>query len=417
MNSKTFFGSHVAGALCLVALAGCGSGSVGADPCVTSGDCNALALSKPEDKEAPGYPEWKMEAVEVRPTETLSIDWVKRLPGPLDPGLSSRVLQSDATGKLVLFVLNDDKQAFSVARLNDAGDVLEKVSVAAPDGWTVDSATRVGLGGPGAVIPIDGSVGVKASWFTQLADQPTLLQKLIFSPDIKQPPKRWDLANGAIDDVHQDINGDLYVVQSDPDNHVTKLDAETGAELWTQTDFPQARPSSTPPRLELAGVPLDDGRVVALSEPVESATENAVSFLDATGKRTKTQTTVPTGGFLLNAGDHATFVTGDVGDVMVIKLVDPSHNESVQFLRNDYALLWPEASAIDPAGNVYFGTHNGSRLDPKPTLCRAHASGGGNCYTLPATDAAFTFNEIIARDNGELFIHSDSDLIHVTYPQ
>lgn len=148
-----------------------------------------------------------------------------------------------------------------------------------------------------------------------------------------------------------------------------------------------------------------------------------VSFLDsATGKRTRSGLSLQTSGFLFSTGDHVTYVSAGNGDITVFNVIDPNYFESVVFQRQDYTLLEPRAAAIDPAGNVYFLTYSGGRSEAKPTLCRAQVPSGGECYFLPAligpnSDDKLELNGLVALDNGELFVHSGFDLVHVTYPQ
>jgi hypothetical protein len=48
--------------------------------------------------------------------------------------------------------------------------------------------------------------------------------------------------------------------------------------------------------------------------------------------------------------------------------------------------------------------------------------GKGNCYLVPSMATTgpagmWRFDQIVARDDGDLFIHSGSQLVRVTYPQ
>lgn len=414
----------------LIVLVGCSGGSVGADACDNM-ECTALSLSQgddPSSTEDLPIPQSNTETVVVQPLAELPIEWIKRLPGPstLLDGFSNRLLKSDARG-LAVFYVSEQRRSLHLARLDDVGEVVQQVDIPDPEGWAGGAETMIGFAGIDGpcwqVCAREDGISINAGWVTE---QPVpgvdwIMQKLIYSEDLGAPPVRRTLPERD-GDLLQDRNGDLYLLASSKEDgaSVSKLDRGTGRELWKQGGFEDPRKFADDAELSLVGVPLDDGRLAIFSHPSDHTKGAYLTFFDAEGARTPTNIGLDQGAYLLNGGTHAKYVFEQLGNIFVADLSEPNYYETVQFQRDEYTLLEPEAAAIDPSGNVYVATHNGSRLDPKPTLCRAAASGTGECYTLPSNVRAnekLRFDSFVVRDNGDVYINSGHDLLHVKYPQ
>jgi hypothetical protein len=247
-------------------------------------------------------------------------------------------------------------------------------------------------------------------------------KKLYFGNDL-HAPARLDRTgtNTTTDDAVRDAQRNLYVVDSAA-HRVTKLEAGTGRTLWTRDDFIDSSPIDLAhTTLWIVAAALGDGRVaVAVDAPDLAAPGGAgvmfLSLLDADGNATSVPWNPATSAAtLLPADDGVSVVASLNGDLQVVHVRDANHQKGVLFQRNDYTLLNRDGAASDGDGNVYVGTHSGSRDEPKPTLCRANIDdGGGSCYTLPT---AIKFDQIVARKGGDVFIRSGAQLIHVAYPQ
>ena len=199
---------------------------------------------------------------------------------------------------------------------------------------------------------------------------------------------------------------------------MTKRDGVTGKELWKLAGFEDPRVFAPDTVLSLVGMPMDDGRLAIFSQPNDHLKGAVLTLVDAMGRRAPTNISFDQGGLLFNAGDSVKYVFEQLGDIFVSRASEPTFYTYVKFQRDDYTMLDPEAAAIDPSGAVYVATRSGSRLDPKPTICRTPATGGGECYTLPTHAGDMVrLDGLIARENGELYIHSGFDLLHVSYPQ
>lgn len=241
MNPRILSQSQVVRAVSLIAFAGCGSGSVGSD-CASTEECTALSLSK-SDGEEPSMPESESARVDVQPLAELTLDWVKRLPGPatLVNGSHNRVLRSDKLGPLVFFN-SDQRRSVHVARIDSAGEMVQPaLEVPAPDGWnggdeTIASIAEICSG----VCTHDGSASISVGWATETFkdDVSWTQQQLLFSEDLSAAPERRDVGQrGEISNLVRDSNGDLYEFHADPEHHVTKLDGDTGRALWEQGGF------------------------------------------------------------------------------------------------------------------------------------------------------------------------------------
>jgi hypothetical protein len=382
-------------------------------------------LSQGDD---PPIPDSLTETVAVQPIAELPIDWVKRLPGSnllLEGKSYGRLLKADAQGLAVFFV-GEQRASLHAARLDESGEILQQQEVPFPAGWSGGADTIIGIRGIDdglcwRVCVRDSRLAFTAAWTTRAFEEgaAVVVQKLFFTEDLSAKPERYVL-NGANDDILRDNNGDLYRLESPEDAaaSLTKLDGATGKELWKLAGFEDPRLVSQETAPTLVGMQLDDGRLAIFSQPDDHLKGTFLTLVDSNGNRTPTNLGVSQGGLLFNAGNSLKYVFEQFGDIFISKISEPTFYSNVKFQRDEYTLLEPEAAAIDPAGAVYVATHSGSRLDPRPTICRTPASGGGECYTLPASAGdQVRLDGLIARENGELYIHSGFDLLHVKYPQ
>ena len=211
-------------ALALVVLIGCSDGSVGSDRCASNQECTALSLSQgdgPTGTESLPIPESTFEVVAVQPIAELPINWVKRLPGSpqlLEGKSYGRLLKADAQGLAVFFV-SEQRESLHVARLDQAGEVLQQQEIPSPEGWAGGADTIIGISGIDdgpcwRVCTREGGMAVTAGWATRMPVEsvPWTMQKLFFTEDLSAAPERHVL-NGGNDDVLRDSNGDLYMLR------------------------------------------------------------------------------------------------------------------------------------------------------------------------------------------------------------
>lgn len=68
------------------------------------------------------------------------------------------------------------------------------------------------------------------------------------------------------------------------------------------------------------------------------------------------------------------------GDVLVLRLSD-DRSETYRLLREDYADLWVQDVALDPAGTLFISVQGGGRNSPESLLCRLHERDDPTCFS------------------------------------
>lgn len=426
----------VASIAAIVLAAACAQ-TIGVAPCGDDQKDCGEQLPNDDSKRAdsPPIPEGTYETVATQPLSELRPEWDLPLPTPgggyVDDGRSSPILQTDDDGNLVYFWMQRSTRRLYVFPIGDDGTMGAKFEVPKPTAWNMYPSPEVALPCEGQVCVNERGPSVQVKWIANCgpdgSETCSKREKLFYGTDLSAPQTRRDLSAEAVQDVLRDRHSNLYVVTSGAEGSVRKLEAQTGKTEWERSDFDTDTAfDGKDYEFSLTGVPLDDGRFVVATQARELAfagTPVVVHFIDADGSvQGGSMVFEAARSFLLNAGDRAVFVTSVMGDLVVTSMSDALHFKAVQFLRDGYTSLDAEAAAVDPSGNVYVGTHSGSRTDSTPTLCRVTVEGSGSCYALPPIVGMerrepWSFGQMVAREGGELFIRSGTRLVRLVYPE